>query len=333
MLNNGMVLIAGGNDSNGNALASAELYNPASGTFTETGSLNTPRQGHTATLLNNGMVLIAGGDTNSLESVGTATAELYNPATGTFTYTTGSLNTARYDHTATLLNDGTVLIVGGFNANHTAFLASAELYNPATETFTNTTGSLNLTLGREQPTATLLDNGMVLIVGGMPLPNPTATAELYNPATQTFAYTTGNLNTARQNQTATLLGNGMVLIAGGYDSTGFVTASAELYNPATGTFAVTGSLNTARDSHTATLLNDGMVLIAAGLNGYSAGGLQGSAIANAELYNPATGTFAVTPSLNTAREIHTATLLNGGTVLIVGGETSLNVVIGSAELY
>src|SRR5208282_1337320 len=94
---NGMVLVAGGQGSGG-ALASAELYNPMAGTFTPTGSLNTARTYHTATLLNTGMLLIAGGFNGS----DLASAELYNPASGTFTPTL-SLNAARYRHTATLL--------------------------------------------------------------------------------------------------------------------------------------------------------------------------------------------------------------------------------------
>ena len=94
------------------------------GTFSPTGSLNTARGYHTATLLNNGKVLIAGGvdSTNSVS----ASAELYDPAAGTFS-TTGSLNAAREYHTATLLNNGKVLIAGGFNGS---VLASAELYDP-----------------------------------------------------------------------------------------------------------------------------------------------------------------------------------------------------------
>ena len=110
LLPNGMVLVAGGQGSNRNSYTSAELYNPANGTWTTTGALNTARADHTATLLPNGMLLVAGG----LESVGPSvyltSAELYNPSNGTWT-ATGSLNTARYDHTATLLPNGMVLVL------------------------------------------------------------------------------------------------------------------------------------------------------------------------------------------------------------------------------
>jgi multimeric flavodoxin WrbA len=177
---------------------------------------------------------------------------------------TGSLNTARASHTSTVLNNGMVLIAGGYNGN---VLASAELYNPATGTFTPT-GSLKT--ARLYHTATLLNNGRVLIVGGnAENGNILASAELYNPATGTFT-PTGSLNTARELHTATMIQgamiNGMVLIAGGQGSGGAL-ASAELYNPTTGTFAATGSLNTARLYHTATLLNNGTVLIAGGYDG------------------------------------------------------------------
>lgn len=241
--------------------------------------------------------------------------------------TTGSLNVARIWHTATLLNNGMVLISGGEipTGNTTA---SAELYNPATGTFT-TTGSM--TTERNFHTATLLNNGMVLIAGGLaPTGNTSASAELYNPTTGTFT-TTGSLNSARLYHTATLLNNGMALIAGGTGSpnTLIPLAGAELYDPATGIFTATGSLNTARHRHTATLLNNGRVLIAggeAGGNGIS------TLLASAELYDSATGTFAATDSLNTARLYHKATLLNNGRVLIAGGD-NLSGILASAELY
>src|SRR6266536_2532792 len=121
LLPNGKVLVAGGFNSSG-ILASAELYDPASGTWTATGSLGTPRRSHTATLLPNGKVLVAGGLSTSV----VASAELYDPASGTWT-ATGSLGTARFSHTATLLPNGKVLLAGG--DNDSGVLASAKLYD------------------------------------------------------------------------------------------------------------------------------------------------------------------------------------------------------------
>ncbi len=228
--------------------------------------------------------------------------------------TTRGLTIARQYHTATLLNNGLVLIAGGTVCTpFCSTLASAELYDPATRTF-HATGSMSA--ARDHHTATLLNNGMVLIAGGQGAGNSLASAELYDPATGTFT-PTGNLKVARHQHTATLLKNGMVLLAGGFSRVGrnlpTFLADAELYNPATKTFMPTGSLNTARDEHTATLLNNGIVLIAGG------GNRAPTYLTSAELYDPATGTFAITGPLNTARYLHTATLLNNGMVLIAGG--------------
>ena len=339
LLNNGLVLIAGGygplSAAGYGPLGSAELYNPASGTFTATGTLNAPRYQHTATLLDNGMVLIAGGQGGASGYVILGSAELYNPATGIFT-STGSLTTPRYQHTATLLPSGMVLMAGGRNVsgNQYVAVASAELYNPATETFTPT-GSLDT--AREEHTATLLNNGLVLIAGGYGSSGALGSAELYNPATGTFSYTTGGpsvgLNTARYLHTATLLNNGLVLMAGGSGPLGGggygPLASAELYNPANGTFTPTGNLTIVRTYDTATLLNNGLVLVAAG---ESVSSNQILPVASAELYNPDTGTFAATGNLTTPRTGHTATLLSNGLVLVAGGGNSSGYV-ASAELY
>ena len=260
LLNNGKVLIAGG-DATG---LSAELYDPATGTFTLTGSMNATRSSPTATLLLNGMVLIAGGGGCNTTGCFVASAELYDPATGTFTLT-GSQNPAREAYSATLLNNGMVLIAGGENTSD-SYLASAELYDPATGMFTST-GSMSTE--RAFQTATLLNNGAVLVAGGSTTA-VLASAELYGPATGTFT-PTGNMNAARIGHTATLLNSGMVLITGGR------AASAELYDPTTGTFTPTGSMNAARAAHTATLLNNGTVLITGGYNVVVA-------LASAELY-------------------------------------------------
>jgi O-glycosyl hydrolase len=314
LLPNGQVLVAGGDGSSG-VTNSAELYNPATGTWTATNSLTTARYAHTATLLPNGQVLVAGGEDSNGNSI--SSAELYNPASGTWT-ATGPLNTARFVHTATLLPNGQVLVAGGDGSS--GVTNSAELYNPATGTWTATN---SLTTARCSHTATLLPNGKVLVAGGDGSSGILSSAELYNPATGTWT-ATGPLNTARYVHTATLLPNGRVLVAGGYGSSG-ILSSAELYNPASGMWTATGPLNTARFVHTATLLPNGQVLVA---GGYGSSG----ALSSAELYNPATGTWTATGPLNTARYGHTATLLPNGQVLVAGGYGSSGA-LSSAELY
>lgn len=297
-------------------------------TWTVTGSMETERAFHSATTLNNGEVLVAGGRQRGL--YGIPTAELYNPNIGTFSFT-GKLNTGRANFTATLLQNGEVLVAGGdeyiFETSGTVHvcLASAELYNPATGTFTVTGSMHSERCASFAPgfTATLLENSQVLIAGGVDAKGNFATPELYNPSTGTFSLT-GNMVTPRLDHTATLLQNGEVLIAGGADSSGYLT-SAELYNPSTGTFTATGSLHTSRDLFTATLLQDGEVLVAGGENT----NLIAPFLTDAELYNPSTGKWSVTGSLNNGRYNHTATLLNNGEVLIAGGGAHL----ASAELY
>jgi hypothetical protein len=320
LLNNGTVLVVGGDDINGNALASAELYNPATGSFTTTGSLNTARINDTATLLDDGTVLFAGGSDSNGNLL--SSAEIYNPATGVFTVATGSLVTPRANHTATLLGNGMVLLVGSADSSGNVS-GSAEIYNAATQSFTGT-GSLNTARGLQ--TAALLNNGTVLILGGGANGSVLASAELYNVGSGTFT-ATGSLNTGRVQNTVTLLNSGSVLVAGGSDINGNALATAELYNPTTMTFTPTGSLNTARGDHAATLLNNGTVLVE--------GGYTSSAdmTASAELYDPVAATFSPTGSLNVARQVQTATLLVNGAVLVAGGFSDSPRALSSAELY
>jgi hypothetical protein len=191
------------------------------------------------------------------------------------------------------------------------FTNSAEIYDPSTGTF-SPTGSMNER--HDVGAAVLLNNGKVLVAGGLNATGYTATSELFDPAVGTFTLT-GSMNATRDLFTATLLNNGKVLVAGGV-SNGNPSSGAELYDPATGVFTPTGSLNSAHFRHSATLLTNGTVLITGGdMSSISVGG-------GAELYDPSAGTFAMVGSLNIARASHSATLLANGTILIVGGTTS-----------
>lgn len=332
LLPDGKVLIAGG--SGGGVLASAEVYCPEGegGTFSPTGSMTTDRVGFSATLLPNGKVLIAGGAQPCGEfNCPLDTAELYDPATGFFTLT-GSMGTARFDHTATLLPNGNVLIAGGISWS--SYTTSAELYNPATATFIPTGA---MVLGRTGHTATLLKAPLlplpmlgsnVLIAGGRDGNTWADSGEIYNSFTGKFTLTTGALAAVgRADHSATLLPNGKVLITGGYnttfDGTKYWLNSAELYDPTTKTFSFTGSLISGnRSRHTATLLPDGKVLIAGGY--FSIGNTIYWHNA-AELYNPIAGTFeSIAEPMLVPRHGHTATLLPNGKVLIAGGEVPID---------
>jgi uncharacterized protein YjbI with pentapeptide repeats len=281
-------------------------------------SMTTLRRLHTATLLPNGKVLVAGGADGS--ATATATAELYDPATGMFS-PTGSMNTPRYFHTATLLRNGMVLVTGGVSGG--VYLNSAEIYNPATGVFTALTPTMNAQ--RSQHTATLLNDGRVLIAGGG---NPAAlsSAELFDPTSATFSSPLA-LNHARYGHTATLLGNGTVLLAGGNDSIG-QTAAAEIYSPSSNSFTNIGGMGVPRYLHTATLLSNGKVLLAGGFNAAN------SDTATAELFDPGTASFALTGSMSRERHYHTATLLLDGTVLITGGFNQLSMTdLNTEQVY
>ena len=232
-------------------------------------------------------------------------------ASGAWT-TTGSLNTARSSQTATLLQSGQVLVVGGQNA--AGFLTSAELYNSSTGQWTATGSTAT---ARIDHTATLLQNGEVLVAGGYLgldsqfRPTYTATAELYNPSTGQWS-ATGSMTVARAFHGATLLSSGKVLVAGGVNSTGSSYVSAELYDPSTGTWTATTSMN---NSHAAplTLLQDGRALMSDNSN---------SSYATGEIYDPSTALWTVTGKMYYSHTGVSTILLNSGDVLIYGNKFS-----------
>ena len=308
LLSSGDVLVTGGGS--GGPDATAELYSPLNGGFTRTaGNMTEARSGHTATLLGSGKVLIVG-------SVDT-TAELYDPVRSMFA-TTGSLHHPRTSPTATLLVDtGEVLIVGG---NTDKGDQTAELYDPVSGEFVDTGRT---TIQRTGHSATLLSDGRVLIAGGTGAAG--ATAELYDPSAHTFTPTSGSMTRPRFGHTATLLEfedgsqsqNGSVLVIG-------TDGSADLYNPSTQTFASVGSLQYAVSGNggfTATLRNDGTVLVAGGYinNPCNSSAASPLSLAAAASFAAESDGFTVTGGLNTARDMHTATLLYDGSVLVIGG--------------
>jgi Kelch motif/Galactose oxidase, central domain len=232
LLPDGQVLVVGGisggcvSSACSDILRSAELYNPRTGIWTMTGAMRQVRAHHTATLLPSGLVLIAGGASNVANNNSTTnpltSAELYDPRTGTWTIT-DSLHTARSGHTAALLRDGLVLVVGGGNN------APAELYHPRTGAWT-VTGFPHYVYDFETgEAATLLPNGLVLVAGNA-LDSSNNSADLYNPRTGRWTIT-GSLHEPRQFQPSTLLSTGQVLVAGGWDRNGDAIAGAELYQP------------------------------------------------------------------------------------------------------
>lgn len=221
-----------------------------------------------------------------------------------------NMTAKRAAHTATLLDNGKVLIAGGFVGDGVS-LSGVEMFDPKTGAFTS---SENLSTARAGHTATLLPNGKVLIAGGYN-GNYLNSAELFDPVTNRFT-PAGQMVTARSEHVATVLSDGKVLLAGGVGAGWTFLADAELYDPKTNSFTATGAMTTARESHTATLLNGGKVLITGGHKG------RRSAITiytSAEIYDPATGTFTAAGNLTVKRHKHDAVRLSDGRVLIIGG--------------
>ncbi len=247
----------------------------------------------------------------------------------------GKMTTPRFVNTATLLNDGTVLLAGGNASDSSAnFLNTGEIYNPQQGTFTAITNT-TMSNPRAGHTATLLNTGQVLLAGGADGSAPwkfgttgvkvSNTADLYDPATRSFAQT-GNMNYPRAGATATVLQDGTVLIVGG------VAAPAEIYY-SDGTFRPTGTPIISRAYHTATLLANGKVLIAGGLT-LNSTVTQDAATSSAELYDPGCSCFTLLSStMSIPREMHTATLLSSGVVVMIGGTSDGVNGLGTAEVY
>jgi len=324
LLADGRLLVAGGVKSSGGT-AAADVFDPATSTWSTAAPMGVMRASHAATLLSDGRVLVTGGSTVSTSAsqgyVNNASAEIYDPVANTWT-ATPPMSVARSHHTATLLADGKVLVVGGENATYLVE-ASAEIYDPVANTWT--APRAQPLAARSQHTATLLASGKVLVAGGFDivagLLTPLASAELYDPVLVTTTTVDGNgiatvtvtgqdftattpLAFAREGHSATRLADGRVVIAGG------ATTETEIYDPAAATWTTQSPTAATHTSHGAVLLADGRILVVGGTQFAQPG---------AELFDPANGQWTAATHMLVARSNPTATLMPDGSVLACGG--------------
>jgi hypothetical protein len=273
------------------------------------------RSGSAAAVLQDGTVLTSGG-------VGASGGPV---ATGDLLSTAGSVSSAapmsvsRQKHTATTLKDGRVLVAGGSTSGG-AITSSAEIYNPATNSWAIVAAGMSS--GRSGHTATLLQDGRVLIVGGDSGSGPLSTLETFSPDTNTFtSLGLPILSAARKDHGAALLLTGKVLIAGGSNGSAALTG-IDVFDPVGNTIAALSPMATARQGLSVTTLLKGQVLLAGGNNG-------STDLASTEILDPAAGSIAPGPSMSTARTGHLALLLpNNNAVLMVSGSSST-----ASEIY
>lgn len=261
LLGDGRVLVAGGlgpylGRSAEATLRSAEVYDPATGRWTATGSMHTAREGHLAVELLDGRVLVIGGTSGS-------SAEVYDPSSGTWTQTGAPTGHPTASDTATVLTNGDVLLVG--------YEFSAQIYHPSSGSW-ETTGQM--IQRRSHHSATVLADGRVLVAGGWIGGPVISSAEIYDPNVATWTATGSMLHQAEPNASM-LLSDGSVLVVTGN--------SAERYDPTTGRWRAAAGMPPGGRGGTAVLLADGTVLIAGGEN------QDGRASTSAYVYDPGTG--------------------------------------------
>ncbi len=304
----GRLLAAGGfDDTRDGLLASAVLFDPSSG-VTRIDDMSVPRYHAAGARLDDGSVLVTGG------YGGQGSADRYIPALGRW-ITAAAMRTPRWAHTATLLGDGRLLVVGGASVKGLGVdetLSSAEIYHSLSNSWTP---AASMGTARHSHTATLLADGRVLVVGGNGsnlVGGQLASAEIYNPSTNTWA-PTPDMTVPRVEHTATLLRDGGVFVAGGAQGDNY-WSSSEIFDPAAGQWFPAGDMLAARAGHTATALDDGRILVAGGLDRWN------DALDTAEIYDPGTGHRDPATSMAVPRYLHTATLLgHGRRVAFVGG--------------
>lgn len=299
LLQDGRLLIVGGQESMSKASKVAEIFDPSTDTWANTGeTLDKRGDGHTATLLNDGRVLVTGDNEEG-------SSEIYDPSTGQWSYT-GTMNVERKSASATLLEDGRVLVSGGVDRTKAGRveLDSSEIYDPSTGEWTVTDTMEEI---HSSHVTTLLD-GKVFLTGWY-------LSEMYDPATDLWSPVgEPKRKDLARGTTATILNDGTVFMVGGarfppnkwQGDPSHPVGSSEIYNPSDGSLATSTSMASPREYHSAILLNNGDVLVVGGIS--------------MESYNPATKIWTESGTLMHERDqMHSATMLNDGRILIAGG--------------
>lgn len=344
-LKDGRVLLTGGQIQNAPAAVitnSVDAFNPADNSVSPVGPMTIRRWSHTATTLADGRVLVTGGRTGSTAANGIvlATAEIYDPVTNEWTETAGPMSVARRSHTATLLPGGKVLIAGGGNGVSTTTsqpIQSAELFDPATGLFTVVGNMLDR---RSAHSAILLDDGTVLITGGSNGTGtlfPTTSAEIYNPADNTFT-AVGPMNFSHLAQLPGKLRDGRVVQGSSYfndthtSAGGRITDESEIYNPATRTFVAIAPMFKQRIDIGAQGLLDGSLLIAGGVT--TSPSFPSIFQPTSEVFDPVTSSWKLSGIMSSGRDEFSGLLLDDGRVMISGGFVSPGaVLLRTVEVY
>jgi hypothetical protein len=284
-LADGRVLVCGGADALGAVLSTCEIYDPATNSFTPTGSMLTPRVLHAAVRLADGRVLVAGGTSSLLDAVSTITnvrnsTEVYNPATGTWSVT-ANLGGFRMLPSLSLLPNGRVLAAGGLEVSFlfgiplsAGTTASCQTYNPATNSWAAAAAMPGARTGHQFNQITL-QNGRVLMTGGMSVSvnittqvittTPLTNACYYDQPTNTW--TSSTMATARSLHSATRLADGRVVVCGGAQGSLTLPVAVdgvEVYSPTTNGWASLAALPTPRMAHASALLPDGTIVLLGG---------------------------------------------------------------------
>jgi len=301
-LANGKVLVFGSE----NYSVITDLYDPTTNSFTRVGDMHEGRAGAQGILLPSGKVLVMGGQYFTTTYAARQSAELFDPVTNTWSYT-GSLNYARFDNFAILLNNGKVLVGGGSSGSN------VELYNPATGIFSL---AASMPTGRSRAAAALLPNGNVLVLGGEG--SNAKTADIYNVASDSWSSLTPQMNYYHGGgQAIATLNDGRIVIAGGWNDLNTIGSSGmDIFDPSTNTFASVVQLPNFLFAAgiAGQKLSDGRVAFFGGSDG------QGNIYSEVMVYDPATNKVTIQANTMSMYRYNMATaLLQDGRVFIVGG--------------